>query len=177
MARRLEIHEYSRCMGEEAACASSEKKRAGVKRIASELDEILADPPAQCTAGLVDPANPYRWQATIAGPQGSPYEGGLFKLRIQLPRDYPFEAPVVNFLTTIYHPNISSTDGVVCLDLLKCRWSPALTIGKVLASIRFLMCNPNPDDPLEYNVAAEYRKNREEYIANAKLWTKAFAKE
>ncbi|KAH6936483.1 hypothetical protein HPB50_018094 [Hyalomma asiaticum] len=82
-----------------------------------------------------------------------------------------------NFITTIYHPNISSTDGAVCLDLLKCRWSPSLSIGKVLAAIHFLMCNRNPDDPLECVVAAEYKNNREQYIPTAKLWTAAFAKE
>lgn len=156
---------------------TSSRREAGLKRIACELEELLAKPPDQCTAGPVDAGNLYRWQATIEGPQGSPYEGGLFKLRILLPREYPFEAPVVNFITSIYHPNISSTGGDICLDLLKCRWSPSLSIGKVLVAIRSLMCNPNPDDPLECIAAAEYKNNREQYISTAKMWTTAFAKE
>lgn len=31
----------------------------------------------------------YRWKATIPGPQGSPYEGGVFNVDIQLAPDYP----------------------------------------------------------------------------------------
>ncbi|KAH6942686.1 hypothetical protein HPB50_009245 [Hyalomma asiaticum] len=73
---------------------TSSRREAGLKRIACELEELLVKPPDQCTAGPIDAGNLYRWQATIAGPQGSPYEGGLFKLRILLPRECPFEAPV-----------------------------------------------------------------------------------
>ncbi|KAH7943445.1 hypothetical protein HPB52_008480 [Rhipicephalus sanguineus] len=178
MAHFRETHEnHSMIEGAPCECCSNARHRAGVKRILSELEEIEAEPPNQCTAGLIDPENPYSWHASIAGPEGSPYEGGLFNLRIQLPRDYPLGAPVVNFLTTIYHPNISTTTGAVCLDLLKWKWTPTLSVRKVLASIRSLMCNPNLDMPLEFGVAAEYKNNREQYTANAKLWTMAFAKE
>ncbi|KAG6335423.1 hypothetical protein ID866_3670 [Astraeus odoratus] len=41
----------------------------------------------------------YRWKATIPGPQGSPYEGGVFNVDIQLSPDYPFSAPKVTFST------------------------------------------------------------------------------
>lgn len=40
------------------------------------------------------------------GPEQSPYEGGMFKLELFLPEDYPMAAPKVRFLTKIYHPNI-----------------------------------------------------------------------
>ena len=42
----------------------------------------------------------------IAGPSDSPYEGGLFKLELFLPDEYPMVAPKVLFRTKIYHPNI-----------------------------------------------------------------------
>ncbi|KAL1479545.1 hypothetical protein MTO96_051757 [Rhipicephalus appendiculatus] len=178
MAHFRETHEYrSMVEGAPCDCSSNAKLRAGVKRILSELEDIQAAPPNQGMVGLIDPGNPYRWHATIAGPEGSPYEGGLFNLRIQLPRDYPLGAPVVHFLTTIYHPNISASDGAVCMNMLKRKWSPSLSVAKVLASIRSLMCSPNPDEAVEFGVAAEYQQNRELYMANAKLWTIAFAKE
>lgn len=33
--------------------------------------------------------NLFRWTGTIPGPQGSPYEGGVFNINIQLANDYP----------------------------------------------------------------------------------------
>ncbi|KAK8764388.1 hypothetical protein V5799_033004 [Amblyomma americanum] len=147
------------------------------RRIARELNEMLTDPPPNCSAGPVDPADLYKWQATIAGPEESPFEGGLFKLSIRFPEEYPLKPPVVKFLTRIYHPNISSPAGIVCLDILKSQWSPALSIGKVLLCISVLMCEPNPDDPLMPSVAQVYKSNRPLYNATAKEWTKAYAME
>nr|XP_037287479.1 ubiquitin-conjugating enzyme E2 D4-like [Rhipicephalus microplus] len=178
MAHSQERHPYH-SMAEGASDDDRMKatQRASIKRIMRELEDVQADPHKQCTAGLIDPTNPYHWNAVILGPEGSPYEGGLFHLRIQLPRHYPLGAPKVNFLTTIYHPNISTTDGEVHMDLLKWKWSPSLSVGKVLASIHSLMCNPNLDTTVEYGIAAEYKNNREHFIWNAKLSTMAFAKE
>ena len=76
----------------------------------------------------------FNWQATIMGPKESAYEGGVFFLNIAFPSDYPFKPPKLHFSTKIYHCNISS-NGSICLDILKDQWSPALTICKVLLSI------------------------------------------
>jgi len=77
------------------------------------------------------------------GPEGSPYAGGVFFLKIQFPQDYPFKPPKVTFRTRIYHCNINS-QGAICLDILKDNWSPALTTSKVLLSICSLLTDPNP---------------------------------
>ncbi|MBN3314384.1 UB2D2 enzyme, partial [Atractosteus spatula] len=104
----------------------------------------------------------FHWQATIMGPNDSPYQGGVFFLTIHFPTDYPFKPPKVAFTTRIYHPNINS-NGSICLDILRSQWSPALTISKVLLSICSLLCDPNPDDPLVPEIARIYKTDREKY--------------
>lgn len=100
-----------------------------LKRIQRELQELGRDPPANCSAGPVGD-DLFHWQATIMGPDDSPYSGGVFFLDIHFPADYPFKPPKVSFTTRIYHCNINSNGGI-CLDILKDQWSPALTISKV----------------------------------------------
>merc|ERR1719168_497477 len=111
---------------------------------------------------------------TLAGPEGSPFEGGVFKLELFLPEDYPMSAPKVRFLTKIYHPNIDKL-GRICLDILKDKWSPALQIRTVLLSIQALLSSPNPDDPLDENVARQWREDENSAINTAKDWTRIYA--
>ena len=106
-----------------------------LKRLRKELNELAMDPPSNCSAGPVG-EDLYHWQATILGPEESIYEGGVYMLNIHFPADYPFKPPKINFITKIYHCNINSS-GSICLDILKEQWSPALSISKVLLSIKF----------------------------------------
>ncbi|KAF8641996.1 hypothetical protein HU200_014207 [Digitaria exilis] len=110
----------------------------------------------------------------ILGPSQSPYEGGVFKLELFLPEEYPMAPPKVRFLTKIYHPNIDKL-GRICLDILKDKWSPALQIRTVLLSIQALLSAPNPDDPLADNVAKHWKSNETEAVETAKEWTRVYA--
>ena len=144
------------------------------KRIVRELNELNAENPTFVTAGPLSAEDPFVWSATIAGPPSSPYEGGLFQLKLAFPDDYPFRPPNAIFLTRIYHPNIHP-DGAICLDLLRESWSPALTVSKLLLSICSLLTDPNPSDPLVPSIAEQFVNNREMYNETATVWTQQFA--
>jgi len=142
-------------------------------RLKKEYDEIKQHPPCNCSASPHD-NNIYQWSAMIYGPSETPYEGGIFKLNIIYPQTYPFKPPKINFITKVYHPNMD-TSGNICLDILKDKWSPALTVSKILLSICSLMNEPNPDDPLMPDIANEYTNNIELFNTNARSWTKIYA--
>merc|ERR550525_1901417 len=90
---------------------------------------------------------------------------------------YPFSPPQMKFDTKVWHPNISSQTGAICLDILKEEWSPALTIRTALLSLQALLSTPEPDDPQDAEVATQYKHDRSSFTANAKEWTKKYAVE
>jgi len=144
-----------------------------LRRINKELIDLNRDPPTNCSAGPVGD-DMFHWQATIMGPEDSPYAGGIFFLNIHFPSDYPFKPPKVNFTTKIYHCNINS-NGAICLDILKDQWSPALTISKVLLSISSLLTDANPDDPLVPEIAHLYKTDRKRYEQTARESSQKYA--
>merc|ERR1711907_687589 len=165
-------HSRSACLALFCFLVGAESTMAS-KRIQKELQDLQKDPPTSCSAG---PAGEdlFHWQATIMGPQDSPYQGGVFFIAIHFPPDYPFKPPKVNFQTKVYHPNVNS-QGSICLDILKEQWSPALTLSKVLLSIGSILTDPNPDDPLVPEIAHIYKTNTPLYLKTAKEWTAKYA--
>uniref|UniRef100_A0A6C0ACT3 E2 ubiquitin-conjugating enzyme n=1 Tax=viral metagenome TaxID=1070528 RepID=A0A6C0ACT3_9ZZZZ len=111
-----------------------------------------------------------KWRGFIKGPDDSPYEGGIFELQIKFSQDYPFSAPIITFVTPIYHMNVNSS-GEICIDILKESWTPALKIDKVLHSLRSFLNQPNPDDPYVTEIANLYRSNKKTYEKKVREYT------
>jgi len=147
------------------------------RRIAKELQTLQKDTETASYfwARPKSESNMRLWEAVVRGPPDSLYEGGFFRLDIEFPDNYPFSPPKCTFRTKVYHCNIAPNGGI-CLDILKTQWSPALTIGKVLLSISSLLTDPNPNDPLVYDVAQQYKTNRALHDSTARDWTHRFAK-
>ncbi|MCJ1386212.1 Ubiquitin-conjugating enzyme E2 D2 [Xylographa soralifera] len=108
---------------------------------------------------------------TIYGPQGTPYDGGIFYLWIKFPTDYPFNPPKIRFLTNIFHPNINA-DGHICLDVLREKWSPVLTISRMLLSISSFLDDPNPNQSLVPKASKQYQKDKAAYDNNIRMCVK-----
>lgn len=146
-----------------------------LKCLTKQLKELEKDPPPYCSAHPVNHENDMiNWIGSIRGPEGTPFENGVFKLTIHFPPDYPFKPPRIRFATRIYHPNISS-QGDICLDILRTNWSPALTIRTVLLSLCSLLTDPNPEHGLEQEILHVYRTDKNLYEKNAKEWTQKYA--
>jgi len=146
-----------------------------MKRIRKELNDLRKEDLGQMTLAPQGDDDLFHWVGTIPGPDGSPYEGGVFSVEVQLPGDYPFSAPKVNFATRIYHMNISER-GNICIDILKTNWSPALSLFKVMLSLSSLLTDPNPKDPLVPSIAMQYQKSRKKHDETAREWTRLYAK-
>ena len=148
--------------------------RTAVSRLQKELIDIKKNPPLNISAGPRDD-NMMIWDATIIGPTGTPYEGGIFLLEILFPNNYPFRPPKVRFLTKVWHPNVNLKGGI-CIDILKDKWTASLMARTVLLSISSLLAMPNPDDPLVPEIAKIYKTDIETYNNIAKMWTVNHAK-
>lgn len=129
-----------------------------MKRLQREALAFLSDPPEGISGGPSD-GNLFEWNVTITGPIDSPFAGGIFRLVVTMPSDYPFKGPKnARFLSKMFHPNIT-TAGYVDMDVLcTCRheWNPSLTVPGLLQRIRNLLVNPTSDQyviPLNCNFA------------------------
>ena len=145
-----------------------------IKRLKNEVENLKINPIPNCSAGPIDCDDLTHWQATIFGPEDTPYYGGIFILDIKFTDEYPFKPPKIYFMTPIYHCNINRQGGI-CLDILKDKWSPALTSEKLLLSICSLLAEPNPDDPLVPEIAEIFKTNKDIHDANAREHTLQFA--
>ncbi|KAI9015888.1 ubiquitin-conjugating enzyme/RWD-like protein [Phycomyces nitens] len=143
-------------------------------RIKREYKDVMDDKAADID---IEPGDTLgHFIATISGPRDTPYEGGRFKVDMRLADDFPFKPTKLKFITPIYHPNISSQTGAICMDILKDGWSPIMTIKASLLSLIILLSSPVPDDPQDAQVASHYLRDYDDYVKTAAEWTAVRAK-
>ncbi|AEO63121.1 36a8e710-dbdb-455a-87a8-4b54516b3945 [Thermothielavioides terrestris] len=146
------------------------------RRLAKELADIHSDKDnSGVFAQPVDPANLTHLKGTFPGPPDTPYAGGTYQIDIVIPDTYPFKSPVMKFDTKIWHPNVSSVTGAICLDTLGSGWSPVATIKTALISLRMLLESPNPRDPQDAEVAKMMLENPDAFARKAHEWAVKYA--
>jgi len=109
-----------------------------------------------------------------AGPEGTPYEGGLFRMRLEIDADYPAVPPKGRFLTKIFHPNISAA-GDVCVNVLKRDWKPDMGLSHILTVIRCLLVEPNAESALNEEAGKLLLEGFGEFAAKARMMTEIHA--
>jgi ubiquitin-conjugating enzyme E2 G2 len=63
------------------------------KRLFSEFRALTTDPPDGIIAGPVTEDDIFTWEALIQGPEGTPFEGGVFVAELKFPKVPPSPLP------------------------------------------------------------------------------------
>ncbi|TIB74346.1 hypothetical protein E3Q23_02655 [Wallemia mellicola] len=108
-----------------------------LKRLHKEIRDLEKEPLVGISLEPKNPDKPYDWDAIIDGPEGSPYEDGRFA----------YDIPYL----------------IWDMQLMLCRWSPALSLQKVMLSLSSLLTDCNTDDPLDIQIAKHYKDNKESH--------------
>lgn len=113
-------------------------------------------------------------QALIEGPAGTPYAGGLFRVKLTLGKDFPQAPPKAFFITKIFHPNVAA-NGEICVNTLKKDWKPDLGIKHILLTIKCLLIVPNPESALNEEAGKLLLERYDDYSQRAKMMTEIHA--
>lgn len=113
-------------------------------------------------------------QACLEGPVGTPYENGVFKMKLVLPKEFPQSPPQGYFLTKIFHPNVSK-NGEICVNTLKRDWKTDLGLRHILITIRCLLIHPNPESALNEEAGKLLLEDYEQFKQQAQMFTEIYA--
>ncbi|KAJ3086162.1 Ubiquitin-conjugating enzyme E2 G2, partial [Quaeritorhiza haematococci] len=146
-----------------------------LKRLMTEYRELTVNAPEGITAGPKTEDNFFEWEAFIAGPEGTPYEDGIFSAVLTFPKDYPLSPPVMKFTCPMFHPNVYP-DGTVCISILHPpgddpnmyehaseRWSPVQSVEKILLSVVSMLAEPNDESGANVEASKMWRTDRAKF--------------
>lgn len=120
--------------------------------------------------------NMQEFYVRFKGPEETPFQGGLWKIHVELPDQYPYKSPSIGFVNRIFHPNIDELSGSVCLDVINQTWSPMYDMINIFeVFLPQLLRYPNPTDPLNGEAAALLMREPKSYEAKVKEYVLKYA--
>ncbi|KAF8511109.1 ubiquitin-conjugating enzyme/RWD-like protein [Hysterangium stoloniferum] len=150
-------------------------------RLAEERKQWRKDHPfgfyAKPSKGPDGSLNLMEWEVGIPGKTGTSWEGGIYKLTMTFPEDYPSKPPkctrycchnnqplLGKFTPPLFHPNVYPS-GTVCLSILdeEKSWKPAITIKQILLGIQDLLNDPNVNDPAQSDAYTMFKNDKQAY--------------
>lgn len=150
------------------------------KRLLKEYQQLSRDPPPGIVAAPLSENNLFVWDCLVEGPEGTPYENGVFAALLTFPLDYPLSPPTLKFDPPLLHPNIYA-DGTVCISILhppgedplqyerpEERWSPVQSIEKILLSVMSMLAEPNPELGANIDACKLWRDHRADFDAQVR---------
>lgn len=125
---------------------------------------------------LPDENNHNEFYVLFDGPKDSPYEGGIWKVHVQLPDNYPYKSPSIGFVNKIFHPNVDEPSGTICLDVINQTWSPMFDLINIFdVFLPQLLLYPNPADPPNGEAAKLMQKDIKKYNDKIKEYVNKYA--
>jgi ubiquitin-conjugating enzyme E2 S len=106
----------------------------------------------------------------LDGPEGTPFAAGRFHVALIFDEQYPEAPPKGFFRTKIFHPNVSER-GDICVNALKRDWSPNVGLRHILAVIRCLLIEPNPESALNEEAGRLLLEDYATYERKATMYT------
>merc|ERR1719309_975508 len=150
----------------------------------AEYKQLTTNPPEGILAGPSNEENFFEWEALIAGPENTPFDGGVFTAKLIFPHDYPLSPPKMRFQSEVFHPNIYP-DGRVCISILHApgddpmgyetsaeRWSPVQSVEKILLSVVSMLAEPNDESAANVDASKMWREDRSKFESIANLTVK-----
>ncbi|EEY22053.1 Ubiquitin-conjugating enzyme E2 8 [Verticillium nonalfalfae] len=120
--------------------------------------------------------NDNKFYVRFKGPTETPFEGGNWKVHVELPDNYPYKSPSIGFVNRIFHPNIDELSGSVCLDVINQTWSPMFDMINIFeVFLPQLLRYPNPTDPLNGEAAALMIREPKSYDVKVKEYVQKYA--
>ncbi|KAK4112678.1 UBC-like protein [Canariomyces notabilis] len=114
------------------------------------------------------------WKVVMEGPEGSPYEAGVFLLYLDIGLDFPRVPPAVRFITPILHPNISK-HGRICHPIFDREWTGSRRIYEILMHIYGLLMTLESRDTIDPIAALKFYTDPEESQLQVRRYIDRFA--